>query len=180
MTDEQMCNHALGSVVALDRTLEANSPLLKKAQSVPSIYHDRVRRASRRSDSLFLCFDATKNQDGWVDLNALPKGVVPLRQALLSPEGSQVFNRPRLDSSNNPFCVSCHTDDGSGRRPSSLLPNALTSNPQVTKALDPRRQPSEPPARVFGNLPAGTWTPWPLANEVAPVGGKLIDEYIVP
>ena len=178
MTDEQMCNHAMGSVVALDRTLDATSPLLRKAQSVPSGFHDRIRRASRRSDSLFLCFDANKNQDGWVDLNVLPKGVVSLRHALLSPEGSQVFNQPRPDSSNNPFCVSCHTDDGSGRRPTSLLLNALTPNAQLIKSLDPRRQPSEPPARVFGHLPAGTWAPFPLANEVAPAGGKLIDEYI--
>ena len=179
MTDEQMCNHSLGSVVALDRTLDANSPLLKKAQSVPSVFHDRIRRASGSAESQFLCFDANKNQDGWVDLNVLPAGVVSLRHALLFPEGNFVFDQPRPDSSNNAFCVSCHTDDGSGRRPPSLMLNALTFNSQITKALDPRRQPSEPPARVFGNLPAGTWTPFPLADEVAPIGGKLIDEYIV-
>ncbi len=178
MNDEEMCNQSLGSIVALDRTLDANSPLLRKAQSVPSLFHDRIRRVSGRADSLFLCFDSNKNQDGWVDLNVLPAGAVSLRSKIIFPEGPLVFNQPRPDSSNNLFCLGCHTDDGSGRRPPSLLVNALTPTAQIIKALDPRRQPSEPPPKVFGHLPAGTWTPLPLANEVAPIGGKLIDEYI--
>ena len=180
MTDEQMCNQSLGSIVALDRTLATDSPLLKKAQTVPSLFHDRIRRASLRADSYFLCYDSNKNQDGWVDLNVLPAGVVSLRHALLFPEGkSMVFNRPRPDSSNNQFCVSCHTDDGSGRRPPSLLLNALTPQTSVLKALDPRRQPLEPPSKVFGHLPAGNWAPFPPTNELAPADGKLIDEYLV-
>ena len=178
MTDEQMCNHSMGTVVALDNALDASSALVRKAQSVPSLFHDRIRSATQSTANLFLCFDSNKNQDGWVDMNVLPAGVASLRHALLFPEGMLVFNQPRPDSSNNAFCVSCHTDDGSGRRPPSLLLNALTLNSQVVKALDPRRQPSEPPARVFGNLPAGTWGPFPLGPEVAPFDGKLIDEYI--
>ena len=178
MKDEEICNHALGSVVALNANIDPMSPTFRKASSIPSIFHDRIRRASGNAASLYACFDANKNQDGWVDLNALPTEVVSLRHRLLMPEGPMVFNLPRPDSSSNTFCLSCHSDDGTGRRPSSLLVDVLRLNSSVPKASDPRRQPVEPPAKVFGNLPARTWGSYPLANEVAPAEGKLIDEYI--
>lgn len=176
MGDEEMCNQALGSVVALN--LPATSPLMIKATSFPALFHDRIRRKTGSAASTFACFDANKNQDGWVDLNVLPSGVVSLRQKLLSPEGSPVFNQPIPDSSNNAFCLRCHSDDNSGRRPSSLLVDALRFNGSLQKELDPRRRPSEPPARVFGNLPAGTWGIYPGSNEITPPEGSLIDEYI--
>jgi hypothetical protein len=178
MKDEEMCNHALGSVVALDASVDPTSSTLKKAQSAPRIFHDRIRRAAGSGANLFACFDANRNQDGWVDLNVLPTGVTSLRHKLLMPEGSLVFNQPRPDSSNNAFCLACHSDDGTGRRPSSLLVDALRFNGNVPKSLDPRRQPLEPPALVLGNLPAGTWGLFPQASEIAPAEGKLIDEYI--
>jgi len=178
MKDEEICNHALGSIVALNTNIDPRSPTFGKAQSIPAIFHDRIRRASGSAASLYACFDANKNKDGWVDLNALPTEVVSLRKRLLMPEaGSMVFNLPRPDSSSNSFCISCHSDDGKGRRPASLLLDALRPI-NIPMALDPRRVPMDSAARVFGNLPAGTWGGYPLASEIAPAEGKLIDEYI--
>ncbi|MCC1498400.1 hypothetical protein, partial [Alcanivorax sp. 1008] len=147
--------------------------------AIPPMFHDGIRNATASKAKWFLCFADTRNQDGWVDLNNLPSDVLPLRSALLTPEGAVTFNRPRPDSSGNPFCLSCHTDDGSGHRPASLLVDALIPSSLLMQD-DPRRQPIQPPAKVYGNLPAGTWGTYPLVDMHTGPGGHPIDEFIAP
>ncbi|MCC1498379.1 hypothetical protein, partial [Alcanivorax sp. 1008] len=68
MNAEEICNHALGSVVAL----QTDSALQEKASAIPPMFHDGIRNATASKAKWFLCFADTRNQDGWVDLNNLP------------------------------------------------------------------------------------------------------------
>ena len=91
------------------------------------------------------------------------------------PEGPLVYNQPRPDSSDNQFCLSCHSADSKG----GLGLDALSFDRNLTHAEDPRRQPLEPVARVFGNIPEN-WlgTGVPRRDLVAPAEGFSIDEML--
>src|SRR5690606_10160938 len=97
------------------------------------------------------------------------------------PEGPLRAGAPRPDSSSNAFCLSCHTDQGRG----GLTIAALVGDPNVLAEHDHRRQPSQPPRRVFGNVPAG-WIPpghgpgSPAQALQAPAEGVLIDPGVLP
>ena len=104
-----------------------------------------------------------------------------MREAIIFPEGPIKAGAPRPDSSENAFCLTCHTADGRD----AMGLDALSFEAGVMAEDDERRQPSQPPRRVFGNIPAG-WIPpaagpgSPLAATKAPREGALIDRWVLP
>ncbi len=122
----------------------------------------------------------------------LPTDAVSVRDALLFPEGPLHAASPRPDSTANRFCQGCHVDDGVA--PASLLPDALAADASTLDADptndlaaqdDPRRQPMQPPARIFGNVPLDhfvTADPESLPNAafIAPPEGTPVDPYVIP
>ncbi len=179
MSYEVICNHALGSLVGLQSN--ASTALRSEASRYPSAFHAGVRTALNGRDQFtnYLCFDHNRNQDGWMDLNRLPTGVVSVRDPLLFPEGPLVAGAPRPDSHANAFCLSCHADDRSGRRASSLLEAALTYNPSAAMEVDSRRQPQQPPSLIFGNIPQNYFGPsLPATHLVLPAAGTSVDRFI--
>ena len=144
----------------------------------PQTFHQAAQQASETIASQYLCFDHNANQDGWVDLNVLPEGVSSLRESILFPEGPLKYNQPRPDSSSNAFCLSCHSDDGSDVRPASLLIDALIIRPLILQD-DDRRQPMQPPAKIFGHIPAHSFADLP-ATDITADQGRDSDEFIHP
>lgn len=175
MTSEEICNHALGSLVGLN----SSSPpdLISEADIYPSIFYDSVVESGASGFSTYLCYDHNKNQDGWTDLNDLPSNVVSVRRQILFPEGPLVHGAPRPESAGNSFCLSCHAPDGFPGKPASLLVNALMLNSGLNLEDDTRRQPLQSPPYIFGNIPAMTWgaePPSPIQDNT----GRSIDAFI--
>ena len=173
---EELCNKALGSTVALS----TESRLLPIARRHLAAYHAQIKARTGSQADNFHCLTEVRSKDGWLDLNALPSDVTSVREALLFPEGPLRFNHVRPDSTQNAFCLSCHVDDATDQRPASLRLDALTLR-SVLLQNDPRRQPLQPPARVHGKLPAGTWGGRPLMDlYVDAPAGHPIDEFVAP
>jgi hypothetical protein len=128
----------------------------------------------------FACWN-DHTTDHAIDAASPPEGTASVRGAILFPEGPLQAGAPRPDSSDNAFCLTCHTDEGA----ESLHTDALVADPSLLLEDDPRRQPSQPPRRVFGNIPAG-WIPpgegpgSPEEASLAPAEGALIDHWVLP
>ncbi len=173
---EVACNHAGGTLVAL-----SGSALSATADLYPEWAHAEVGAAANRpQEGRYACFH-DYSDDHAATLANIPEGTESLRQAITFPEGPLRAGAPRPDSSNNQFCLSCHSAAGVG--PMGL--EALEFRPDVLLENDPRRQPHQPPRRVFGNIPAG-WIPpgegpgSPATASQAPPTGALIDEWVLP
>ncbi len=175
---EVACNHAHGTLARIDD----DTILADRADDYPAWAHEEVAAAAGLggSGARFIChhdysFDYAAN------LANLPQGTTSVRGAINFPEGPLRAGVPRPDSSQNPFCHTCHEANGQG----GLSLAALDLHPDVTTENDPRRQPFQPPRRVFGNIPAG-WIPpgagpgSPAQASQAPTGGALIDRWILP
>lgn len=169
---EVACNHAFGTLVRV----ESDESWAAVADRYPAWAHDAL--AAQLGDpegSRYACFhDYT--DDYAAHLRNIPAGTVGLREALTFPEGPILAGAPRPDSSENSFCLSCHTDEGKG----GLGIDALTLNPDLLAEHDPRRQPSQPPRRVFGNIPANWLEGSPAEAMKAPPEGVLVDRWLVP
>ena len=107
----------------------------------------------------------------------LPDGTVALRDAIHFPEGPLYHDAPRPDSTTNEFCLSCHTDSSAvpGLR---VAPLAL--NTTMMAKDDPRRQPTQPPAKVYGNIPANWFPGAPDYAFATGPGGVKLDEWVLP
>lgn len=172
---EVACNHATGTLAAL----EGPSAWDAVAAGRPDWAHAEVAAAAGRSGGRFACVvDLT--DDRAAHLQNLPAGTRGIRAEIHFPEGPLRAGAPRPDSSDNAFCLSCHTAEGKG----GLSLAALTGHPTLPAEHDPRRQPSQPPRRVFGNVPAG-WIPpgpgpgGPPTALQAPPEGLLIDAWVL-
>lgn len=106
----------------------------------------------------------------------LPAGLTALREAINFPEGPLYFDAPRPDSSANEFCLSCHHAKGVV----GLGVDALTFNPQLQAKEDPRRQPTQPPAKVYGNVPGNWFTGAPAPGFITGEMGAYLDEWVLP
>ena len=164
---EVACNHAGGTLLAVD-----------EPQPGPAWAHAEIAEAAGVGQQFMCWHDHTT--DHAIDGANPPQGR-SVRHAILFPEGPLMTGAPRPDSSDNAFCLSCHSEDSVG----ALHTDALVADPSLLAEDDPRRQPHQPPRRVFGNIPAG----WIAEGEgpgspdeafQAPDEGALIDAWLLP
>jgi hypothetical protein len=175
---EPACNQAHGTLAALDEKGGATSSneWIAATQRYPARAHERIAASlAAPSTTRYICFHGYRH-DYENTLATLPSGFRSVRRELVFPEGPLTYGQPRPDSSDNPFCLSCHSGTGKG----GLDLGALVRNPDLPMQDDPRRQPSQPLRRVFGNLPAN-WLgngkpPRPIE---APSGGLKVDALLV-
>ena len=175
-TTEVMCNHAGGTLMQV----VANADWASRAALHPQWAHDdALAEAGLAGGAQVECWtDYTR--DYGAHLRNLPSGTTALRDAILFPEGPLRAGAPRPDSSANQFCLSCHTEDGQG----GLGVDALELRPDLLLEDDPRRQPLQPPRRVFGNIPANWIAPGdgpgsPSEAFVAPPEGVVVDHWLL-
>lgn len=173
---EVACNHAGGTLVRLE-----GATLGGVADRYPDWAHAEIgASANRRETDRFVCFH-DYSRDNAAHLRNIPDDAESLRDVITFPEGPLMAGAPRPDSSSNAFCLSCHTEGGKG----GLGLDALELRAGVSAEDDPRRQPFQPPPRVFGNIPA-RWIPAgpgpgsPAVSMLAPDEGVQIDRWILP
>lgn len=175
---EVACNHAHGTMVAVDN----NSSWLGVAGRYPSWAHNQVGEtlnSGLAASSQYACF-TNYTRDFGAHLANIPSGTRGLREAINFPEGPLRYGQPRPDSTNNSFCLSCHHDNAKD----GLTVDALEWRP-INVEDDPRRQPSQPLQRVFGNIPGNWIAPGhgpgsPAAAQVAPPEGFKVDQWVLP
>lgn len=175
---ESACNQANGTLVRVD-SAESWAGV---AGLYPAWAHAAIADAAGDdSDARYVCY-LDHRRDYGAHLANIPDGLTSVRQAIHFPEGPVRTGAPRPDSTRNTFCLSCHHPEGRG----GLTLEALAYNPDVLAENDPRRQPHQPPRRVFGNIPAN-WIPpgpkepgSPAEAMRAPAEGALIDFWVLP
>lgn len=179
MDFESACNQANGSLIGLP---SAYTDVWKSkfANRFPSWAHTEItnflKNNGETSYPLYANFYNYK-ADNAAHRDNVPAGTVALRQSIHFPEGPLFHNRPRPDSESNSFCLSCHHVDGKG----GLDLIALELDDTWNASNDPRRQPSQPPSKIFGRIPAGliNSTAQPTALTDLGTTGKLIDEWML-
>jgi len=178
---ETACNHANGSLIGLNSSYTAEWKT-KFADRFPAWAQTAITDALRNNGEAtyprYANFYNYKVDNG-AHRDNVPANAFPLRQSMHFPEGPLFHNRPRPDSVTNAFCITCHHDNA---KPGLDLA-ALDFDNSWTAANDPRRQPMQPPAKIFGVIPASliNHTAQPAAQPTAltnlGAGGKLIDEW---
>ena len=175
---ESACNHAGGTLVGLPAGY--TNYLADFAAKFPITTHNAISVLLLNSGQTAYptyanYYNYTK--DYAAHLGSIPNGAVSVRQAVHFPEGPLFWNAPRPDSIKNQFCLTCHTSDGN----EGLSLAALMLNTNVNADADNRRQPFQPYARVFGNIPTNfvdsTGLPTVATNAS---GGKYIDDWLLP
>ncbi|MEZ4266540.1 MAG: hypothetical protein R3F39_09190 [Myxococcota bacterium] len=174
---EVACNHAHGTMVRVDDS----ATWAATAAAYPAWAHAEVAAtAAGAPGARYACFHDYRS-DYAAHLDNIPAGTTGMRERINFPEGPLRAGAPRPDSSGNSFCLSCHSDSGKG----GLTLAALKRQPEIPAEEDRRRQPTQPPRRVFGNIPAG-WLPpgagpgSPLEAQRAPAEGLLVDRWLLP
>lgn len=172
---EVACNHAMGTLVSIEEA----GPWKSWASTYPDWAHAEVAAAAGEGSQFACWHDHTA--DHAIAASSPPEETSSVRDAIVFPEGPLKAGAPRPDSSDNAFCLTCHSSEGVG----SLHTDALEPDSSLLLEDDPRRQPSQPPRRVFGNIPAG-WIPAgdgpgsPAEASQAPDEGVLIDHWVLP
>lgn len=180
---ETCCNHAGGTLIGLPSTYTGE---FKKqfADRYPAWAHDMISNQLKDYGETqypkYACYYNYK-QDFAVNLNNIPSGTVSLRQSIHFPEGPLFHNAPRPHSVQNQFCTTCHYSEG---QPGLDL-MALMLDSSCLALNDTRRQPMQPPSKIYGRIPAGLIdstdqaSAQPTAAITLPAGGKLIDEWML-
>jgi hypothetical protein len=169
---ELLCNYANGTLFAASSgtlfntvaayqsymaTAEVRRLLSKAGQTLPAA--QRVACHVNYSDEM-----GASHRDAIT-------GAYSVRMAVLMPEGQLAVNKPRPDTQNNAFCISCHTTDDTFWRPLStralVTSSELAIGQQLNMWQDARRQPMQRPRYIFGTnhpgntgnlgLPPGYW-----------------------
>ncbi|MER2492734.1 Ig-like domain-containing protein [Catenovulum sediminis] len=176
---EVACNHANGTLVGV--LGNAANVWQNMANSYPASTHNQITNVldanNEPSFNQYVCYhDYTA--DYAAHLGNIPNGLISVRESINFPEGPLLRNQPRPDSSQNAFCLSCHTEPANERPTLSVA--ALTFNANVDAPEDPRRQPMQPDPLVFGNIPAN-WLGqgMPAQAFVAPANGFNIDNLLL-
>ncbi|KMT65413.1 Ig-like domain-containing protein [Catenovulum maritimum] len=177
---EVACNHANGTLTGV--TANAENNWQNMAASYPASTHAEITNTladnNETSYPEYVCYhDYTA--DYAAHLGNIPNGLVSVRESINFPEGPLLRNHPRPDSSQNAFCLSCHMEPVNERPTLSIA--ALTLDNSVNAPDDRRRQPMQPDALVFGNIPEN-WLGQgiPAQAFVAPPQGFNIDNLILP
>ncbi|MCC1498158.1 hypothetical protein J1C54_15155 [Alcanivorax sp. 1008] len=172
---EVVCNFAHGTLVGLPDSYSGS--LATQAGRYSAAAHDYVSdelaEYGQQTYPRYACYHDNSRDNGAHQFN-VPVGVAHLREAFNFPEGPLYHDAPRPDSSSNAFCLSCHTDDSKVR---GLKVSALNLIPVLDAKLDFRRQPTQPPAKVYGNLPAYWFPGAPAHASDAGFNGQFIDEW---
>lgn len=177
---ETACNHAGGTLVGLPANYTGPWKTLF-ADRIPAWAHAKIsatlRNGGNAAHAAYACFHHYVGDNG-VHRDSIPNGTVHVRQQVLFPEGPLFHDKPRPDTSRNGFCLSCHEAQGAG----GLGLGALVYNGRANAAADPRRQPSQPPARIHGFIPAGLVdsTNLPTAATTTAPSGQFIDAWLLP
>jgi len=174
---EVACNHAGGTLIeVLD-----NPTWTEVASAYPRWAHEALSaRVGASAEARFACM-VDYTTDYGAHLGSVPPGTRGIRDTVNFPEGPLRAGVPRPDSTANDFCLSCHHEAGQG----GLSLEALVFQADTMLEHDARRQPTQPPRRVFGNIPAG-WIPEgqgpgsPTEALQAPPEGALIDLWVLP
>lgn len=179
---ETACNHANGSLIGLPTAYTAEWKT-KFADRYPAWAHTEITNFLKNNGEVTYPKYANfynLRADNAAHRDNTPAGTVSLRTSVHFPEGPLFFNRPRPDSVSNAFCLTCHHVDGKG----GLDLAALDLDTSWNASVDPRRQPMQPPAKLFGRIPIGlvnnTATPMPTVLTDLPAGGKSVDEWMLP
>ncbi len=152
---EEYCNYASGTLLGLEAS--ASTALKNQAARYPNSSHKKIENHLRdqgdpgvQNGQKYVChvnYSSMKH----IDVNHVPSGTFSLRQKMLFPEGPLVYNDSRPDSTDNQFCLRCHSADG--KRGLDL--DALTLKASQWQENDRRRQPMQALRLMFGNIPAG-------------------------
>jgi hypothetical protein len=177
---EVICNLAHGTLVAVDTGLE--HPWRTRAERRPPWVHAEfdAHLAGRGNTpvGLHACY-VDHGTDRHPDARHVPPNTTALREAYLHPEGLLGWDAPRPDSTANPHCLSCHVDEPG--RPAALGLAALTPDTGTPVQDDPRRQPIQPPPRLYGHIPADFAGPGrPARPLIAPPEGCPTDRLVLP
>lgn len=177
-TLESICNLAHGTLVGLPSNYEGR--WRDTADNFPALMHELVSsELASYGQATFESYACYHNytDDHLAHKKNIPEGLISIRENLHFPEGPLYHDAPRPDSTTNEFCLSCHHSQGLG----GLSLAALTTD-NIEAKHDPRRQPSQPPQKVFGYLPEN-WLPQAFVNDNPGLdadSGLLIDEWIQP
>lgn len=172
---EVMCNHAHGTLISI----EDNDYWQSQADQYPlsahaGIEHALMMNGKDTETGLFSCYHDYSG-DFRAHLQNIPVGTTGWRDDLLFAEGPLTFNKPRPDSSDNQFCLTCHSSKGQ----QGLSIQALIINDDLNAELDPRRQPLQPLPRVFGNIPEGWLGENKPSEHKVSEQGELIDQWLL-
>ena len=155
MNPETAANHAGGTIVGFNS--DYTGPLTSQANLYPDWAHAEISAfLANQGETTYDYYAnwADYSDDGAAHLLNIPVDVVSLRHNILFPEGPIYHDAPRPQSTQNKFCQTCHSTsslDG-------LALAALDLDTFSNAADDFRRQPSQQPRQVGGNLPAN-WLP---------------------
>ena len=145
---EVACNHAKGTLIGTPEGSGWN----QIARTYPA-GHFRIRQmvqaAGEPTNEHYACYHDYRG-DYRAHMANIPNNHRSIREAINFPEGPLVYGAPRPDSTNNAFCLSCHTSDGR----LGMNTAALTLNRRLNVEDDPRRQPTQPDNKVSGFIPA--------------------------
>ena len=175
---ELACNYANGTLVGLKSGYAGN--LAVQAGEYPASSHQEISTLltsnGKTSYPSYACLhDYTTDID--MDTRYIPENTASVREDLNFPEGPLGVGVARPDTSDNSFCLSCHSDRNS-HRPLKL---AALSSTGIAVEHDTRRQPFQGPRLVYGNLPANHFgLNSPLSDTVADVSGTVSDSSTLP
>ncbi|HYF35387.1 MAG TPA: hypothetical protein VD994_08875, partial [Prosthecobacter sp.] len=177
---ETACNHAGGTLIGLPSAYTAEFKT-KFADRFPAWTHDEITKVLRNNGETTYPKYANYykyRQDNGIHRGNIPSGTVALRQSIHFPEGPLFYNAPRPNSVQNQFCITCHH---SAAQPGLDL-DALSWDNTFNANDDPRRQPMQPPKRIYGQIPAGLIdsTNQPATATALGASGKLIDDWMLP
>jgi hypothetical protein len=177
---ETACNQAGGTLIGLPSTYTAEYKT-KFADRFPTWTHDEITKVLKNNGETTYPKYANYykyRQDNAIHRGNIPSGAISLRQSIHFPEGPLYYNKPRPNSLQNQFCTTCHH---SGAQPGLDL-DALTWDNTFNADDDPRRQPMQPPKRIYGQIPAGLIdsTNQPATATALTAAGKLIDDWMLP
>jgi hypothetical protein len=172
---ETACNHAGGTLIGLPSTYTGEWKT-KFADRFPSWAHTEItNRLKNTGETAYPLYANYYNYraDNAAQRFSIPSGTISMRQSIHFPEGPLFHNAPRPDTATNAFCITCHHETAKG----GLDMTALELDTTFIAANDPRRQPSQPPAKLYGRLPAGLVdsTGLPAATTDTAPSGQSVD-----
>lgn len=174
---ESACNLAHGTLLATG----TNPQLIEQAKRYSPAMHGLITRALQLRGQPYAagytCYRDSPEQDRTAVLHTLPAGAISIRASMHFPEGPLYHDAPRPDSTTNEFCLICHAGNETSEKVVGLKVNALAWK-NVAAKLDPRRQPTQAPPYISGNLPTeflnSIQANWGVS------GSGFIDEYLQP